>query len=225
MTEPEPSTAQAEPSAKTAKGVSERRELSKREQAAARRAAESKATVPHLYARRTVELPSAEALSAAVVVHAAARALRAQPGLNCTYRDGGLELHSRVNVCLTVEMEGGSLAPTLFDADTKSVEQLDAEIDELKEAARAGSLAAPALAGGTFTVSMADPGAEGMLLPVVVGQAGHLVAGSPRRAVVCGPGGEPAAAWSVELGLSCDARAVKPADAAAFLADTAATIG
>jgi pyruvate dehydrogenase E2 component (dihydrolipoamide acetyltransferase) len=191
----------------TAKGVSERTELSKREQAAARRAAESKATIPHLYARRTLRSAPGDPPSAAVVIHAAARALRANPALNGSYRDGGLEAHSRVNVCLTGETVDGSLAPTLFDADTKSVEQIDAEIFELTEAADSGSLTAPALAGGTFTVSMAPPGVDGMFLPVVVGQAAHLVVGS------------------AELSLSCDARAVKPAQAAGFLSDTAATIG
>jgi pyruvate/2-oxoglutarate dehydrogenase complex dihydrolipoamide acyltransferase (E2) component len=222
--EQEPSTAQPEPSARTAKGTSERAELSKREQAAARRAAESKATIPHLYARRTIELAGDE-LTAGTVVHAAARALRAASALNGAYRDGALETHSRVNVGLTVDAGDGSLTPTLLDADTKSVEQIDAEIAELREAARAGSLAAPALAGGTFTVTETPPGADAISLPVVVGQAAPLVAAAPRRAVVAGADGKPTVGWTAELTLSCDARAVKPEQAAVFLSELAATIG
>jgi pyruvate dehydrogenase E2 component (dihydrolipoamide acetyltransferase) len=225
VNESNPSARPAEPPSRTAKGASERTDLSKREQAAARRAAESKATIPHLYAHRAVELEREDALTPAVAVHAAARALRAEPALNGVYRDGALESHSRVNVCLTVESDDGSLAPTLFDADTKSVEQIEAEIAELTDAARAGTLTAPAFAGGTFTVSAAAPGAAGMLLPVVVGQSSHLVLGAARRTVVVGPGGDPVGGWTAELSLSCDARAVQPAQAAAFLAELAATIG
>jgi pyruvate dehydrogenase E2 component (dihydrolipoamide acetyltransferase) len=223
--EQEPSTAQPEPSARTAKGTSERTELSKREQAAARRAAESKATVPHLYAQRSIELPSADAMSTAALVHAAARALRAAPALNGAYRDGGLEAYSRVNIGLTVRADDGFLTPTLFDADTKSVEQIDAEIAELAEEASAGTLTAPALAGGTFTVTVAPAGADSMALPVVVGQAAHLVAAPPRPAAIIDARGEPTAGWTAGLSLSCDARAVKPEQAGVFLSELAATIG
>ena len=48
------------PSGRTAKGETERRELSKARQAYARRVAEAKATIPHLYARETVELAAGE---------------------------------------------------------------------------------------------------------------------------------------------------------------------
>jgi pyruvate/2-oxoglutarate dehydrogenase complex dihydrolipoamide acyltransferase (E2) component len=60
---------------------------------------------------------------------------------------------------------------------------------------------------------------------VVVGQAAHLVVGATRRAVVLGAGGEPRGGWAADVSLSCDARAVKPAQAAAFLSELAATIG
>jgi pyruvate dehydrogenase E2 component (dihydrolipoamide acetyltransferase) len=206
---------------KTAKGTPERIELGKREQALARRLAESKATVPHLYLEREVTLPGPAAASAARVIAATGRALARHRNLNGAYRDGALELHSRVNVGIFVEAPGGALVPTVFDADTKSVGEIEAEIVELADAARAGTLASPSLSGGTFTVTVLDDGADRVFAPVTPGQAAHLGVGRPRREAVAGPGGEVAAADVAGLTLSCDARAVRPPEAAAFLEELA----
>lgn len=209
---------------KTAKGTPERVELGKREQALARRLAESKATVPHLYLERSVTLPGPGAASAARVIAAAGRALARHRNLNGAYRDGALELHSRVNVGIFVEAPGGALVPTVFDADTKSVEEIGTEIVELEESARAGTLASPSLSGGTFTVTVLDEGADRVFVPVTPGQAAHLGVGRPRREAVAGSGVEIVAADVAGLTLSCDARAVRPPQAAAFLEELAALL-
>ena len=83
-------------------------------------------------------LPEPAAGSAAAVIAAAGRALADHPGLNGAYRDGGLEQHSRFNVGLIVETGDGALVPTLFDADTKTVADIESEIEELTASARAG---------------------------------------------------------------------------------------
>jgi len=208
----------AEPGAATsAKGRSERRPLDRRAQAGARRAAESKATIPHLYATRVVEtgeLGPDELV--AVVVAALGRALRESPSLNSSYRDGELEVHSRINVGLTVETPEAALLPTLFDADRKSVTELRAEISTLRARAASGEITPPELAGGTFAVSAAGHGADSIVPTVIPGQAGHLGIGRPREAAVISDG-LPSAGAVAELTLSCDQRAVGPATAGALL--------
>jgi pyruvate dehydrogenase E2 component (dihydrolipoamide acetyltransferase) len=206
---------------KTAKGTPERIELGKREQALARRLAESKATVPHLYLERTVILPGPEAVSAARVIAAGGRALARHRSLNGAYRDGALELHSRINVGIFVEAPGGALVPTVFDADEKSVGEMEPEIAELSDAARAGTLASPSLSGGTFTVTVLDRGADIVSAPVTTGQAAHLGVGRVRRELVPGPADDSVARDVAGLTLSCDARAVRPPEAAAFLEELA----
>jgi pyruvate dehydrogenase E2 component (dihydrolipoamide acetyltransferase) len=192
------------PSGRTAKGETERRELSKARQAYARRVAEAKATIPHLYARETVPLAEGDAEPIDRAISACGRALREQPGLNSSYRDAGIEVHARVNVAFATPGPDGPLTPTLFDADRRPLSELAAERAELAAAARDGSLAAPALAGGTFTVS-APRGAAGIDPIVAGGQAAALSVSEPRPEA------------TVHLALACDARVVLPDEAAAFL--------
>jgi pyruvate dehydrogenase E2 component (dihydrolipoyllysine-residue acetyltransferase) len=201
----------------SARGRSERLPLDRRAQAGARRAAESKATIPHLYASRVVEtgeLGPDELV--ATVVAALGRALRESPALNSSYRDGALEVHSRINVGLTIETPDGSLLPTLFDADKRSVIELKTEISNLRARAAAGEITSPELAGGTFAVSTAGHGADSIVPTVIPGQAGHLGIGRPRQAAVISDG-LPSAAAVTELTISCDQRAAGPATAGALL--------
>jgi pyruvate dehydrogenase E2 component (dihydrolipoamide acetyltransferase) len=201
----------------TAKGETERRELSKPRQAYARRVAESKATIPHLYAREDVALgqrvDGVELFDR--VLAACGRALRELPELNAAYRDAGLELHSRVNVGFVTPGPESPLVPTLFDADLKTPGELASERSGLAAAAAAGTLASPSLAGGTFTVSA--PAGVAEVDPIVAGgQAAALSVSAPRETVVLRDGG-PAAGLSATLALACDARIVLPGEAAAFL--------
>ncbi len=213
------------PAPRTAKGATQRSELAKRAQANARRAAESKATVPHIYLSRTAQLAESGADSAPALIAATGRALVSHPALNGAYRDGAVETHGRANIGLTVEGPEGSLVPTVLDADRKSVSEIATEIEELRAGAMGGTLAAPAYSGATFTLTVLAEGADRAALPVVPGQAAHLVAGRVREAVVAGDDGSPRVADVVDLGLSCDARAVGAEEAARFLGTLAALIG
>lgn len=209
------------PAGRTAKGETERRELPKARQAYARRVAEAKATIPHLYAHEDVDLGDADVLEGADglldrVIAACGRALRELPGLNAAYRDAGIELYSRVNVGFSTPGPAGPLLPTVFDADEKSVSEIASERTELASGAAAATLASPALAGGTFTVS-ATGAAPGVDPIVATGQAGALSVSSPRQAVVLRDG-HPRAGRRVRLALGCDARVVLPDEAAGFLA-------
>jgi pyruvate/2-oxoglutarate dehydrogenase complex dihydrolipoamide acyltransferase (E2) component len=207
----------------TAKGDVERIELGKRGQASARRAAESKATVPHAYLTRTVAAEGEPARLQALVAAAVGRALRDCPELNAAYRDGAIERYGRRNLALTVELDEGTLTPTLFDADLKQVDEIAAEIDRLVTGARAGTLASPELSGGTFTLSFLAAGADAVAPPVTPGQAAHLGVGRPRS----GPAireGAVVATQLVGLTLSIDQRAVHPGAAASFLERVATTV-
>jgi pyruvate dehydrogenase E2 component (dihydrolipoamide acetyltransferase) len=173
-------------------------EPSAAERAVARRAAESRATVP------TVELqvsaPDGGATTAALV-EACAAALRLNPRANAAYRDGRFELYSRVNIGVVLaEAEGQYLIPTIFDADEKSLEELEGEIELLRTEVADGRLGAQAFAGPTFTVwNAAEQGLAAANIPVVPPQAAALAAGA------------------LLLTLSCDHRILYGSPAAVFL--------
>ena len=59
-----------------------------------------------------------------MVVKACALALREFPRANGAYRDGRVELYSRVNVGVAVAAQDALVVPTVFDADRKSLGEI-----------------------------------------------------------------------------------------------------
>lgn len=188
----------------SARGSVERLEPTKAERAAARKVAESKATIPHLYVQGTLGL-GAEARTPALVV-AIAAALRQAPRLNGAYRDGAFETYSRINVGVVADDADGLVVPTIFDADEKDEERIAAELESLEAGAADGSITAREVAGGTFTLARGS-GYEGCAyLPVInAGQAANLGIGSSRDG-------------SVSATVAADARMISGPEAASFLA-------
>jgi pyruvate dehydrogenase E2 component (dihydrolipoamide acetyltransferase) len=166
------------------------------ERTVARRAAESRATIPHL----ELSVAGVGRLSDGLLLRGCALALAEHPRANAAYRDGRFELYSRINIGLVLALPQSYLVPTVFDADGKSLDELEDEAQALRSQAEEGRLAAPAFSGSTFTVWNAGSlGIAQASLPVVPPQAGALAAGT------------------TELTLACDHRILYGAQAAAFL--------
>ena len=213
--------------ATTAKGGVRIEEPSRAERLIARRAAESRATVPDFELVSTVDasaLMAARAASGervpsltAVVVGACARALREHPRANAAYRDGHFELFSRVNVGVAVASGNAVALPTISDADTKSALEIAAELDSLAARVRAGTITPPELAGATFTVAnLGMLGVRSFSPPVVPPQAAILAVGAAREAPMV-RGGDIVRGHEMTLTLVCDHRILYGTLAAEFL--------
>ena len=191
-----------------AKGDVTREEATRLQQAVARRAAESKATVPHLVLHAEAELASGgdDAPTLARVVKAAASALRLVPRANGAYRDGGFERYSRINIAIGLAAQDALLAPTVFDADSKSPAEIAEAVEALTARAREGSLTAPDLAGATFTVYELPWHGVRSFVPVLPpGQAVCVAIGARRG-------------QTLALTVVCDHRIVYGATAGEFVA-------
>jgi pyruvate dehydrogenase E2 component (dihydrolipoamide acetyltransferase) len=222
----------------TAKGETTIVELSRTQQTIARRMAEAKATIPEFTLETEIDMEACVALRAELkslgqaeaptyndmVVKACALALRESPRANGGYRDGRLQLHSRVNVGVAVAGEsdrsaGGTLVvPTVFDADQKSLGEIARETRALAGRVRDGSITPPELGGGTFTVSnLGMFGVSAFTAIINPPQAAILSVGSlGPRAVV--RDGAVRARNTMTITLACDHRILYGADAASFLA-------
>ncbi|HMD52122.1 MAG TPA: dihydrolipoamide acetyltransferase family protein [Solirubrobacteraceae bacterium] len=223
----------------TAKGQTTVVELTRTQQTIARRMAESKATIPDFSLQIEVDMeqcvalreelrrlaqPQREAGTAVaptyndMVVKACALALREHPRANAGYRDGQLQLHSRINVGVAVAVEHALIVPTVFDADEKSVGEIARETRTLLERVRSGAITPPELGGGTFTVSnLGMYGVRSFSAIINPPQAAILSVGSlERRAVV--RDGELVARSTMAVTLVCDHRVLYGADAALFAA-------
>jgi len=220
----------AGPATRTAKGTTSTLPVTRAQAVIARRAAESRATVPD-FTVRTQALPEARGVRScpatitALVVRACALALREHPALNGAYRDARLERYSRVNVGVMVEAPGMIVVPTLFDADTKDAATISAELAVLAVRVRSGQITQPELSGATFTVSNVGMLGVDAIVPVIVPpQAGILGVGQLRDQLVVVDGAA-VVRRAMELTLVCDHRAVYGADAARFLARVAELLG
>jgi pyruvate dehydrogenase E2 component (dihydrolipoamide acetyltransferase) len=229
----------------TAKGEMTTVELSRTQQTIARRMAESKATIPDFTLQIDVDMEECVELRAQLkqlsqherepdspgareqlkaptyndmVVKACALALREHPTANGSYRDGRLQLHSRVNVGVAVAAENALVVPTVFDADEKSLGEISRETHTLAERVRSAAITPPELGGGTFTVSnLGMYGVKSFTAIINPPQAGILSVGAlAPRAVV--HDGELVARNTMTLTLACDHRILYGAEAAQFLA-------
>jgi len=215
-----------------AKGETVLQELTRTQQTIARRMAESKATIPDFTLHSDVDMEACVALRAELkrispgeaptyndmVVKACALALREHPRANGSYKDGALQLHSRVNVGVAVAAADALVVPTVFDADQKALGEIARETRALAARVREGSITPPELGGGTFTVSnLGMYGIESFSAIVNPPQAAILSVGAVEpRAVVREE--QIVARQTMTLSLVCDHRILYGADAAGFLA-------
>ncbi|HUB72791.1 MAG TPA: dihydrolipoamide acetyltransferase family protein [Solirubrobacteraceae bacterium] len=153
-----------------------------------------------------------------MVVKACALALREHPYANGSYRDGRVQLHSRVNVGVAVAAENALVVPTVFDADAKALGEIARETQLLAERVRTGEITPPELGGGTFTVSnLGMYGVRSFTAIINPPQAAIMSIGAVEPRAVARDGAV-AVAHEMTLRLVCDHRILYGAEAARFLA-------
>jgi pyruvate dehydrogenase E2 component (dihydrolipoamide acetyltransferase) len=215
-----------------AKGEVTVQELSRIQRTVSRRMAESKATVPDFSLELDVDMTHCielrERLKEQVerapsfndmVVKAAASALRQHPRVNGAYRDGRLELYSRVNVGVAVAAADALVVPVIPDADQKSLGEISRQTRRLIERVRDGEITPPELSGGTFTVSnLGMYGIERFTAIINTPQAAILTVGALEKKPAVDDRGRVVARDLMTLTLVCDHRILYGADGAEFLA-------
>jgi pyruvate/2-oxoglutarate dehydrogenase complex dihydrolipoamide acyltransferase (E2) component len=90
-----------------------------------------------------------------LALKACAVSLRAFPELNARVEEGDLVYLDRYDIGVAVQTEQGLVVPVVRGCDTRPLDELDADVRRLAEAAHAGSLAPDELRGGTFTITSA----------------------------------------------------------------------
>jgi pyruvate dehydrogenase E2 component (dihydrolipoamide acetyltransferase) len=223
------------PTPETAKGEVEVVELNRLQQTVARRMSESKATVPHFYLSMDVDMSEAVKMRGQLkqvveegrpaptfndmVVKACALALREFPRANGAYRDGKIELYSRVNIGIAVAGMDALVVPTIFDADRKSLGEIAVEARQVAGKVRDGTVTPPELSGGTFTVSnLGMYGIDNFSAVINPPQAALLAVGAvAAKPVVDDTSGAIVPRQLMGVTLACDHRILYGADGAQFL--------
>jgi pyruvate dehydrogenase E2 component (dihydrolipoamide acetyltransferase) len=150
------------------------------------------------------------------VLRATALSLRDYPELNARLEGDEIVFLDRYDLGVAVQTDDGLVVPVVRGCDTRSVDDLRADVDALAERARAGKLAPEELRGSTFTVTSAGKLAGIVVTPLVnhpeVGILGvHRIADRP---VV--RNGEVVVRLMGNISVTFDHRVVDGARAAAF---------
>lgn len=199
-------------------------ELDRRERLIARRSAETRAVVPNVEFSAEVDMAATMAREAelecgttALLVSACAQALGEIPRANGAYRDGRMELYSRINIGVTIAEQGVYEIPTVFDADRKSTGEIALELAILAQRAREGELTAPETSGATFTMTDSVAFDIATVTPLIVQPQAAALAAGPVRDVALIRDGSVVAGQAMVLTLAADHRILYGAYAAAFL--------
>ncbi len=201
--------------------------LTSRRQTIARRLAAAKQAIPHYYVTRVIDMSgavrqkTADVSINALVMKAAADALKSHRLLNAHFTDDGIFEHATVDINMAVDTEEGLTAPLIRGVDSMSAAELTAATRDLAERTRSNALTSADLEPGGFTVSnLGVLGVEAFTAIINPPQTGILAVG----AVVDTPvavSGDVVTRPMMRVTLSADHRVVDGADAARYLATLA----
>ena len=132
--------------------------------------------IPHYYLEKKIDMLAAlnwiketnrqreiseRLLPAVLFIKAVAKALDSAPALNAVW-DNGLQFKNEVNIGFVISLRaGGLLVPAIRNADTKSVDEIMAALNDMIPRARALKLRSSELSDSTITItSLGENGAD-----------------------------------------------------------------
>lgn len=150
---------------------------------------------------------------------ASVEALRAFPAINAEIQGDEIIYKSYYDIGIAVASEQGLLVPVIRDVDRKSMVEIEIELADLGQRARAGKIKLEELQGGTFSIS--NGGVFGSLMSTPIlnpPQSGILgMHKIEKRPVVVGPQDEIVVRSMMYVALSYDHRIVDGREAVLFL--------
>jgi pyruvate dehydrogenase E2 component (dihydrolipoyllysine-residue acetyltransferase) len=102
-----------------------------------------------------------------LVLKAVAESLQEFPELNARIDGNDLVFLDTYDLGIAVQTDQGLVVPVVRDCDSRSLDEVDAEVKRLAEAAQDGKLAPEELRGGTFTVTSAGKSAGLLTTPLI----------------------------------------------------------
>jgi pyruvate dehydrogenase E2 component (dihydrolipoyllysine-residue acetyltransferase) len=114
----------------------------------------------------------------AMIVKALAQALTEDPTFNASLDGDLLRTYTDINIAVAIEAPGGLVAPVVFHADKKTLDDITGEIESLTEKASSHKLGINDLTGSTATISNLGPQGVDSFIPIV----------NPPNAIILGVG-------------------------------------
>ncbi len=152
-----------------------------------------------------------------IVLYAVSRVLKNHKDLNAHFLGDTMRYYNVVNLGIAVDTPRGLMVPTLFGADSMSLNEIAMKSKELAKACQSGTISPDMLSGGSFTVTnLGSLGIESFTPVINPPQTGILGVDTITTGVK-EVGGELKPYKKMGLSLTFDHRAVDGAPAARFL--------
>jgi len=150
-------------------------------------------------------------------VKLSARVLQQHPVINARWEDDRVTLSEAIHIGVAVDTPAGLMVPVVRDVPRLSLKQVTAKAKELIDKARAGTLSAEAMRGGTFTLT--NLGAFGIdaFTPIINWPECAILGVGRIQKIPVVADGQIVARDTVTLSLTFDHRIADGAPAARFL--------
>jgi pyruvate dehydrogenase E2 component (dihydrolipoamide acetyltransferase) len=205
-------------------GVSQMRKI------IASRLSESLFTAPHFYLTMDIDMDAVMAARKAIiedsgdkisfndiVLKAVAGSLRKHPAINSSWLGDRIRYNEHVHIGVAMAVEDGLIVPVVKFANTKSVQEISAQVKDFAGRAKNKKLTPDDWAGNTFTISnLGMFGIEEFTAIINPPDACILAVGGIRQIPVV-KNGAVVPGNMMKVTLSCDHRVVDGATGAAFL--------
>ena len=156
-----------------------------------------------------------------IILFAVSRTLLSHPDVNANYleKEGVMRRFAHANLGVAVDTPRGLIVPTLFNADTLTLNELSGQAKKLINAAKEGGINPDLLTGGSFTVTnLGSLGVESFTPVINPPQTAILGVDCVTRRVKQ-VNGQDVFYDAMGLSLTFDHRALDGAPAAKFLRD------
>jgi pyruvate dehydrogenase E2 component (dihydrolipoamide acetyltransferase) len=197
----------------------------------------SKTTVPHFYLNAEIDAGKLLRLRGDIndasvkaggekfslndfILKAAIAAAVKVPKVNAAFEGDSIIQFGSINLSVAVSVEDGLVTPVIRDAQTKSLRELSAAVKDLASRARGKKLKPEEYAGGTMTIStLGANGVDSFSAIINPPQALILAIGAIVKKPVVNEKDEIVVGHRMNIGLSCDHRAVDGAVGAEYLSE------
>ncbi len=152
-----------------------------------------------------------------IVLFAVSRVLKNHKELNAHYLDDTMRIFNQVNLGMAVDTPRGLLVPTIFGADSLSLNEIAVAAKDLAKQAQDGSISPDYLAGGTFTVSNLGSFGTESFTPVINPPQTGILGVNTIQTRVRMVDGQMMPYQAMSLSLTYDHRALDGAPASKFL--------
>ncbi len=189
-------------------------------------------TAPHIFFDAQVDTTAIDSLRArlkargdklsvtTLLVKASASVLLRHPYLNATTDGEEIALWPTANIGVAVALDSGLIVPVVHHAETRSLRDIQATVDDLAARARASTLKLNDMQDGTFTISnLGMFGVDRFTAIINPPQVGILAIGRTIQQFVPDASGQPVLKSFMNITLSADHRVVDGAQAANFIQD------